>query len=108
MTSEEGHPSTRLDDVVHQRVRLGVLAVLHEAGRADFGYLARVLDLTNGNLSRHLSVLEGAGLVRSEKTIEGKRPRTWVSLTPKGVRALRLEVESLRALVDGIRLPLDP
>jgi len=43
------HPSRRLDDAVHQRTRLGILAVLCEAGRADFNYLRETLELTDGS-----------------------------------------------------------
>ena len=49
-----GHPALGLDDVVHQRTRLGILAVLAEATEADFIYLRKVLGLTDGNLGRHL------------------------------------------------------
>lgn len=63
MTATGEHPVNRLDDTVHQRVRLGILAVLAEADRADFGYLRRVLNLTDSNLSRHLGMLEQAGFV---------------------------------------------
>ena len=94
------HPSLRLDDTIHQRVRLGILAILTEAKRADFSYLRRTLELTDGNLSRHLQVLEEAGLVRIDKTFEGKRPRTWVSATAKGRQAFAEEVAALRALIE--------
>jgi DNA-binding transcriptional ArsR family regulator len=50
--------------IVHQRVRLGILAMLTEASRADFAFLRDSLDLTHGNLSRHIVMLEEAGLVR--------------------------------------------
>ena len=46
-----------LDDVVHQRTRLGVMALLHQTGEADFGTIRGLLELTAGNLSRHLRVL---------------------------------------------------
>ena len=98
------HPALRLDDTVHQRVRLGILAVLSEARRADFGYLRDALELTDGNLSRHIAVLEEAGLVKVEKGFEGKRPRTWVQATRAGRAALRTELGALRELmarVDG-------
>lgn len=93
------HPSQLLDDTVHQRVRLGILAVLGEAERADFGYLKDALELSDGNLSRHLGVLEEAGLVKIEKEFEGRRPRTWLSVTQKGREALAAELESLRELI---------
>jgi DNA-binding MarR family transcriptional regulator len=96
------HPSLKLDDVVHQRVRLGVLAVLAEAKRADFGYLRDALDLSDGNLSRHIQVLEEAGLVRVEKGYEGRRPRTWVSATRRGRTALDAELSSLRELISRV------
>ncbi len=93
------HPALQLDDTVHQRVRLGILAVLSEARRADFAYLKDALGLTDGNLSRHIAVLEQAGLVTVEKGFEGKRPRTWVEATRAGRRALAAEVKALRELI---------
>jgi DNA-binding MarR family transcriptional regulator len=78
--------------------------VLREARRADFGYLRDALELTDGNLSRHIAVLEQAGLVKVEKGFEGKRPRTWVQATKAGRAALDAEMKALRDLmarVDG-------
>jgi DNA-binding MarR family transcriptional regulator len=96
------HPSLKLDDTVHQRVRLGILAVLSEAEKADFSYLREALDLSDGNLSRHLQVLEENGLVRIEKGFEGKRPRTWVSATKRGRAALDAELGALRELISRV------
>jgi len=96
------HPSLRLDDTVHQRVRLGILAVLKEARRADFAYLRDALDLTDGNLSRHIRVLEEAGLVQVDKGFEGRRPRTWVEATRPGLDALAAEVQALRELISRV------
>jgi DNA-binding MarR family transcriptional regulator len=93
------HPSRRLDDTVHQRVRLGILALLQEAKRADFPYVRDALDLSDGNLSRHIQVLEEAGLVEVEKGFEGRRPRTWVSATRQGRAAFAAELRALRELI---------
>ena len=93
------HPALELNDTIHQRVRLGILAVLQETRRADFGYLREALELTDGNLSQHLGVLEEGGYVEIEKTIEGKKPRTWVSATKLGRSALAAELATLRALL---------
>lgn len=94
------HPSQLLDDVVHQRVRLGILTVLSEADAVDFGFLKETLGLTDGNLSRHLSVLEDAGLVAISKGFEGKRPRTWVKATREGRTTLAEYLSTLQTLID--------
>jgi DNA-binding MarR family transcriptional regulator len=93
------HPANGLDDVVHQRVRLGILTITHEARRVEFGFLRSALQLTAGNLGQHLAVLEKAELIHIEKGYEGKRPRTWITLTPAGNTALRQEIAHLKELV---------
>ena len=96
------HPIQGLDDVVHQRNRLGILAVAQEASKVEFGFLKETLGLTDGNLSRHLQVLEEAGYVEVEKGYSGRRPRTWVRITRNGRKAFAREVRSLRDLLDGL------
>jgi DNA-binding MarR family transcriptional regulator len=95
----ENHPVTGMDEVVHQRVRLGILTIAHEARRVEFGYLRTQLDLTAGNLSKHLSVLETAGLIEVEKGYEGRRGRTWITLTDAGHAALAAEIGRLKQLI---------
>lgn len=93
------HPSTALDDVVHQRSRLGILTVLAESGRADFPYLKSILRLTDGNLGRHLEILAAEGLITITKGYEGRRPRTWAEITEKGEASLTAQVAAMRELV---------
>lgn len=97
-----GHPANGLDDVVHQRIRLGILTIAHEARQVDFGYLRTNLELTAGNLSQHLTVLENAGLITIEKGYAGKRARTWITLTKAGRAALREEITQLKRLISQI------
>ena len=97
-----GHPANGLNDVVHQRVRLGILTIAHEARKVEFGYLRESLELTAGNLSQHLAVLERAGLVTIDKGYAGKRARTWITLTKAGRAALREEIDQLRQLIAQI------
>jgi DNA-binding MarR family transcriptional regulator len=99
VTAASGHPTAGIDDTVHQRHRLGILTITAEARQADFGYLREALGLTPGNLSRHLTVLEEAGLVQVEKGYEGRRPRTWVRITRQGRAALAAELSALTELV---------
>lgn len=93
------HPTNWLDEIVHQRHRLGILTITADAKKAEFGYLRETLGLTAGNLSRHLTVLEDAGLVEVEKGYAGRRPRTWVRITRLGRAALAAELDVLARLV---------
>lgn len=94
-----GHPTKGLDERVHQRHRLGILTITAEAREAEFGYLRDALGLTPGNLSRHLSVLEEAGMIEVEKGYSGRRPRTWVRITRPGRAALAAEIGALAEIV---------
>ena len=100
-----GHPANGLDDTVHQRVRLGILTIAHEARRVEFSYLRNNLELSAGNLSQHLGVLENAGLVTIEKGYAGKRARTWVTLTKAGRTALAEEIAHLKLLIGRVEEP---
>jgi predicted ArsR family transcriptional regulator len=93
------HPTVGLDDVVHQRFRLGILAILCRGDRVEFGYLQQALDLSAGNLSRHLTTLVNAKLISVEKGYQGRRPRTWVRATRAGRRAYGEEMIVLRSLL---------
>ena len=93
------HPIHDLDDDVPQRVRLGILASLAALSRADFAHLKRELNVTDGNLGRHLEVLEGAGLVQITRRPEGQRQRTWIAITAAGRKALRRELAALRRIM---------
>jgi DNA-binding MarR family transcriptional regulator len=97
-----GHPANGLDDTVHQRVRLGILTIAHEARRVEFSYLRTQLELTGGNLSQHLCVLEEAGLVEIEKGYAGRRARTWITLTKAGHAALADEITRLKQLISRV------
>jgi len=76
-----------IDDVIHGRVRLSVMAFLSGAGAADFNELKARVGGTDGNLSVHLRKLEDAGYVKVEKGFRGRRPQTTVRFTKKGREA---------------------
>lgn len=88
MTSAEDVPPFAydgLDRVIHEKARLGIMTslVAHPKGLA-FGDLRQLCGLTDGNLSRHLQVLQDAGLVEISKGYERNRPLTTCRLTPAG------------------------
>jgi DNA-binding HxlR family transcriptional regulator len=74
-----------LDRVIHEKARLGVLTSLmaHPKGLA-FADLKQLCGLTDGNLSRHLQVLQESGFVDIIKGYEGNRPHTTCRLTKAG------------------------
>ncbi|REK19568.1 MAG: ArsR family transcriptional regulator [Planctomycetota bacterium] len=76
-----------LERVIHEKARLGILASLvsHGEGLA-FSDLKQLCALTDGNLNRHLQVLQDAGLVDVRKDTAGKRPQTRCQLTTEGRR----------------------
>ena len=101
MTSD--HPVSQIDETVHQRYRLGIMAFLSGVERADFRTARDELGLTDGNLNRHLMLLADAGFVDVTKVApEGKRTRTWLSLTPAGRAALHEHVRALRSIIDSV------
>jgi len=75
---------TELDRLIHEPARLLIVTILSTVESADFLFLQRETDLTKGNLSAHLSKLEGAGYVNIEKTFKGKLPFTVCKLTEAG------------------------
>jgi len=74
-----------LDRVIHEKARLSVLTSLaaHPKGLV-FGTLKQMCGLTDGNLSRHLQVLEEASLIAIEKGYDGNRPQTICRITAQG------------------------
>jgi DNA-binding MarR family transcriptional regulator len=95
----ESFPTNGLSDTVHQRHRLGILTIAAESERVEVSYLRDALELTPGNLSRHLAVLEDASLVELDRGYNGRRPKTWVRITPQGQRALEAEISALSELL---------
>lgn len=92
----------KLDDVIHGRVRLGVMAYLAESEVADFTELKNLLDVTQGNLSVHLRKLEEASYVSIDKSFIDRKPLTRVRMTDEGRAAFKAYLEAIAKLVgDG-------
>jgi DNA-binding MarR family transcriptional regulator len=87
MSEDNPFDHNDIDDVIHGRLRLGVMAYLSTASPAVFGELRDKVGATDGNLSTHLKKLEEAGYVTQEKRFVGKKPQTRVFLTDKGRKA---------------------
>ena len=91
----------RIDDVIHGRMRLGIMVYLADVEAADFTELKTVLEATQGNLSVHLKKLTEAGYVTVAKSFVNNKPLTRVSITGEGRRAFAAYLDAIGALIGG-------
>jgi len=89
----------RIDEVIHGRIRLGIMAYLSGADTADFNTLKAKLQTTDGNLSVHLRKLEDAGFVAVTKSFAGRKPLTEASLTEAGRAAFLAYLDAMAGLM---------
>jgi DNA-binding MarR family transcriptional regulator len=94
----EGFDIEQIDDVIHGRVRLGVMAYLAASDMAEFNQLKAKLGATDGTLSVHLRKLEEAGYIAIEKTFRDRRPLTRARLTSEGRKAFKRYLDALGKL----------
>ena len=97
---------TLIDDVIHSRLRLAVMAVLASVEHMEFTLLRDKVRATDGNLSAHLRKLEEAGYVQIEKHFVDRKPRSDCSLTNAGRDAFRAYVEQLGQIVANAAAPI--
>ena len=93
----------QLDQVIHERLRLGMVSALVVNETLSFGDLKRVLNTTDGNLSVHARKLEDAGYVSCNKFFQGRTPRTEYSLTGVGKKALEKYLEQMESIIRAAR-----
>jgi DNA-binding MarR family transcriptional regulator len=96
--TEDLHPRHRLDDVIHQPVRFSIVATLAASAEAEFGFVRDTVQVTDSALSKQVTILESAGYVAVKKGYVGKRPRTWLRLTPQGRSAFATHLDALRTI----------
>jgi len=89
----------QIDDVIHGRMRLGIMAYLVDAEAAEFNELKALLQATQGNLSIHLRKLEDAGYIAIEKSFLNRKPLTRARITPAGRAAFAAYLEALSKLI---------
>ena len=89
-----------IDAVIHERVRLAIVAALAVSPQLSFNELKSMLGLTDGNLSAHSRTLEEAGYIVVEKSFKGRRPYTAMRLAPKGRKAFDRYLKMLRQIID--------
>jgi DNA-binding MarR family transcriptional regulator len=93
-----------LDRVLHEKARLGILtALLTRAEGLLFNDLKELCALTDGNLSRHVRLLEDAGLVEVWKGFRERRPQTLIRLNPRGRAAFLAYLEQLEQVIEDAK-----
>jgi DNA-binding MarR family transcriptional regulator len=93
----------KLDRLIHERLRLGILSALSVNDSLTFNELKKLLETTDGNLSVHARKLEEAGYLSCTKSFEGRMPRSDYKLTAAGRRALERYLDHMEALIQAMR-----
>ncbi len=98
-----------LSRVLHEKARLGILTALRTRGEGlGFSELKGLCSLTDGNLSRHLTVLQESGLVAIKKGTQGGRPLTWAKLTSRGRKEFDAYLEELQRVIQDASIRIVP
>ena len=95
--------AAKLDRLIHERVRLGILSALAANDTLTFAELKGLLKTSDGNLSVHARKLEAAQYVAVVKSFQDRVPRTEYRLTAPGRRALERYLDHLEALIRAAR-----
>lgn len=88
-----------LNEVIHQKVRLGIMSTLLALGEADFKLLRDTLGLSDGNLSAHLALLEDRKYVAARKEFVRRKPRTTYTPTELGRGAFQQYLDALDRII---------
>jgi DNA-binding MarR family transcriptional regulator len=89
----------QIDDVIHSRIRLAIMAVLMAVDEAEFIYLREKVKATDGNLSVHLKKLEDAKYINVKKSFSDRKPITHYKLTVSGRKAFEAYIDNLEKLI---------
>lgn len=90
-----------LDELIHSRIRLAIMAVLVSVDEAEFTFLREKTHATDGNLSIHLKKLEDASYIVVTKQFIAKKPVTSYKLSRKGRKAFEEYIDRLDTMVRG-------
>jgi DNA-binding transcriptional ArsR family regulator len=93
----------KLDRLIHERLRLGILSALAANESLTFIELKKLLKTTDGNLSVHARKLEDAHYITCTKSFEGRLPKTEYRLSAAGRRALERYLDHMEALIQAMR-----
>ncbi|MEE2526906.1 transcriptional regulator [Hyphobacterium sp. HN65] len=96
--SKDDFNAGALDEIIHGKLRLAIMAYLSAVSEASFTELKQKTEASDGNLSVHMRKLEEAGYIAVDKSFVDRRPRTTLTLTPAGRKAWIAYLDELRNL----------
>lgn len=91
-----------LNPKIHPPASLQILTTLATLDFADFNYLKKKLNLTDGNLASHLRKLENEKYIEMSKDFVGRKPRTTYKITKLGKEQLIIYIENLKKLINKL------
>ncbi len=92
-----------INKIIHERARMAIMALLASTGTLSFSEMKRQLEMTDGNLSVHIQILQKAGYVEVAKSFLNNKPLTSCRLTPAGKRAFSEYIGALEKIVKAAK-----
>jgi len=90
----------KLDPILHNQLRLAIMAILASVEKADFQFILNKTGATKGNVSVQLTTLENSNYIAIDKFFEGKKPQTWCQITEEGRKAMETYTEALKSYLN--------
>ena len=89
----------QIDELIHSRIRLAIISVLISLEDAEFNFIKKQVNTTDGNLSVHLRKLEEAGYITVTKEFANRKPVSKYNLTKTGRKAFEAYIQKLEELI---------
>lgn len=89
-----------LDPLLHSQLRLAIISMLINSEKVEFTHIKEETKAASGNISIQIKNLQEAGYIEVEKTFKNNYPKTFVSITDKGVKAFESYVNDLKKYIN--------
>jgi len=90
----------QINKIIHEPTRLGILKILSLGYDADFIFLKKELEISDGNLASHLKALENAGYLSCKKQFIARKPHSTYSITPQGQQSFSEYLSLMRLILE--------
>lgn len=93
----------RIDNEIHSRIRLAIMAVLASVEEMDFNAIKKAVNTSDGNLSVHLKKLEDNGYISIEKKFVARKPLTTCRITDEGRKSLDDYIQTVEKFLGSLK-----